>query len=397
MMALSAQLLEQLLYEEESPTLDFKRDQYPFEGATDEAKSELLKDILAFTNAWRRSDAYILIGIDEVKGGRSAVVGVTKHLDDAKLQQFVNSKTQRPVHFSYQQARLDNLDIGVLYIPPQERPVYLVKAFGKLKKQTVYVRRSSSTDIASPDEIARMGQAITAHSGSLPLLELQFFDPNKVAPLGESIEVETVNLDIPEDNKIPDYGVMRFHMGLGKYHTMPSFDKNRNYYRDFAIYLKKTRETSRVEFYVYNAGNVLAQDVRVELVIHDPESSLIFLDSSDMPDEPSPSSLMARVPHPVINQDVNVQHSSDNYVITANLGKVQPKASAHTTCGLFVGSRQPAKIDIAARLFADNLPAPRECILKLILKPRSESLSVEKLLDMIDRKTPNNSIDSDKE
>jgi len=36
-------LFEQLLYEEESATLDFKRDQYPFAKATDEDKSELLK------------------------------------------------------------------------------------------------------------------------------------------------------------------------------------------------------------------------------------------------------------------------------------------------------------------------------------------------------------------
>ena len=53
-------LFEALLFEEESETLDFKRDQYRFDNATDEEKSELLKDILAFANAWRRADAYIL-------------------------------------------------------------------------------------------------------------------------------------------------------------------------------------------------------------------------------------------------------------------------------------------------------------------------------------------------
>ena len=53
--------LEQLLFEEESPTLDFKRDQYPFSKATDEEKSELLKDILGFANCFRRTEAFILI------------------------------------------------------------------------------------------------------------------------------------------------------------------------------------------------------------------------------------------------------------------------------------------------------------------------------------------------
>lgn len=95
-------LLEQLLYEEESSYLDFKRDQYPFVGATNEEKSELLKDILAFANTFRRETAYILIGVEEIRDGKSNLVGITDHLDDANLQQFVNKKTQRPIDFSYE-------------------------------------------------------------------------------------------------------------------------------------------------------------------------------------------------------------------------------------------------------------------------------------------------------
>lgn len=151
------QLVEQLLNEDESEALDFKRDQYPFDTATDEQKSELLKDILAFANSWKRSEAYILIGVDDVKGGRSKPVGVISHLDDAKLQQFVNSKTQRRTTFSYRAFPFEGIQIGVVHIPVQDRPIFLTKNYGKLKKDIVYVRRGSSTDEANPDEIARMG------------------------------------------------------------------------------------------------------------------------------------------------------------------------------------------------------------------------------------------------
>jgi hypothetical protein len=41
--------MEQLLHEGESSSLDHKRDQYPFVGATDDDKSELLKDILSLS------------------------------------------------------------------------------------------------------------------------------------------------------------------------------------------------------------------------------------------------------------------------------------------------------------------------------------------------------------
>ena len=61
-MPLDEKLLENLLHQGEGNTLDYKSQQYPFEKATVAEKSELLKDILAFANSWRRTDAYILIG-----------------------------------------------------------------------------------------------------------------------------------------------------------------------------------------------------------------------------------------------------------------------------------------------------------------------------------------------
>lgn len=154
---MDAALMEALLNEAESTALDFKRDQYPFESASDEQKGELLKDILAFANSWRRTDAFILIGVDEVNGGRSIVVGISASMDDAKIQQFVNSKTNRPIVFSYETFLFEGAKVGLIRIPLQDRPIYLKKDFGKLNKDVVYIRRGSSTDTASPDEIAKMG------------------------------------------------------------------------------------------------------------------------------------------------------------------------------------------------------------------------------------------------
>jgi hypothetical protein len=166
-------LFESLLHEEESSSLDFKRDQYPFVGASDDDKSELLKDILAFGNSWRRSTAYILIGVEEVKGGRSVVHGVSQHLADNDLQQFVNSKTNRTVSFSYAAFPFEGKQVGIITVPQQERPVFLNKDFGRLKKQAVYVRQSSSTAPASPDDIARMGAASATDAWAQKELEQQ--------------------------------------------------------------------------------------------------------------------------------------------------------------------------------------------------------------------------------
>ncbi len=151
--------LESLLHLDESVTLDFKCEQYRFARATEEDKSELVKDILGFANAYRRSAAYILIGVKEVRGGRSRINGVQTHLDDHSLQQFMKSLTNQPVRFHYETMTIEGKQIGIIQIDQQTRPLYLKKGYGKLAKEKVYVRRGSSTDPTKPatlEEIAQM-------------------------------------------------------------------------------------------------------------------------------------------------------------------------------------------------------------------------------------------------
>ena len=143
--------LENLLRESECTYLDFKRDPYPFVGATDQAKSELLKDILAIANADKQGDGYILIGVEEVRGSRSRVHGVKVHLSDNDLQQFVSTKLNRPLTFSYQVVPCDGVTIGVIHIPAQDRFFYLKSDYGNLQANIVYYRLGSSTAKATPD------------------------------------------------------------------------------------------------------------------------------------------------------------------------------------------------------------------------------------------------------
>lgn len=150
----------ELLYEEESATLDFKEEQYSFINESNpHKKGELLKDILAFANAWRQSDAYILIGVREIKGAKSEVLGITEDIDDASLQQFVNQKLNRAIVFEYKTRTLDERKVAYIKIPVQKRPFFTKKDYGGVRKNIVYLRRGSSTDEANPDEISEMGEA----------------------------------------------------------------------------------------------------------------------------------------------------------------------------------------------------------------------------------------------
>ena len=185
-MAFDLHILETLLYQEEGPALDFKEEQYKLSNADIGEKAELLKDILTFANSWRLTTAYILAGVREVKAGRSELIGVKYHLDDANLHQFVNSKTQKPIGFSYLPIRAEGVEIGVIEIPIQERPIYLKARFGQLRENDVWIRDSSSSRIATSDEVAKMG-ADQVLSGTPPLAS-EWTDDRIILSLEKSID-----------------------------------------------------------------------------------------------------------------------------------------------------------------------------------------------------------------
>jgi Putative DNA-binding domain len=276
---LDAIQFEQLLYEEEGPTLDFKRDQYAFVKASDEDKLELLKDILGFVNCWRRSEALIVIGVQEVQGGRSIVHGVSEHLQDHTLQQFVNNLTNRSVQFCHRAFEFEGKQIGIIQIEQQQRPVYLKKDYGKLQKEKVYIRRGSSTDPSKPariEEIALMGSA----NHPIPqyaTLEVEFADVRREAPLGKRIEWSAELCVMPGPQDISNVRQRRSqidHPLLGTIcrPSLNTFESghdrpNDRFYHEFAEYQFVRRLFREVRPVVKNTGEIPAMDVRIEMAV----------------------------------------------------------------------------------------------------------------------------------
>jgi len=375
-MSINTDIIDRLLYEDEGTTLDFKSDQYPFEHALNDEKSELLKDILAFTNAWRRTDAYILIGVEDVKGGKSIVIGVSKHLDDANLQQFVNSKTQQPIHFSYHSLRFEEEEIGIIHIPLQERPRYLKKKFGKLEKEKIYIRRGSATVIAAPDEIAKMGAAGNFTSEAIPLLDVEFYNSDSHEPLGKSVKIETINLIIP--SSLPDY---KPDYQYGGY--LSDLGVNRDYYREYAKFIQKRSRLKELNFCVSNSGSVVANDVRLMAEIKDEQKNFFLMNKSDMPKEPSrnPSLLDYTIMSPGFtpSSEIEVQEISVGWRIEGHIIKVQPRAKSITEGGFFIGASESTELPLQITVYADNLPTPKTVELSIQINTEEKEFDLNRL------------------
>jgi hypothetical protein len=377
---MNTDFIEELLNEDESTSLDFKREQYPFVGASAEEKSELLKDILAFGNAWRRTDAYILIGVEEVKGGRSKVVGIVDHLDEASLQQFVNGKTNRPIDFSYHALLFEGKQLGIIQIPLQERPFFLERKYGKLSANVVYIRRGSSTDCANPDEIAKMGARAVA-SRRVPFIHLEFAEVESRIRLGRNPVLESKVLVFPDTSQIPT-------VERGGLFTSVVEMANPDYYREFAEYLLLTELLNPIGFVLENAGTTTALNVRVEIV-KPKEEGLLILDSSGYPIQPNYSMIPAvsrvgGLRNTLIAEDVTTVAETDRgWEISAKISSIQPKAEAWSEA-FYVGSVQPCSIELEASIYADNLPEPLKVPLTLSFTTCRRTITVEEFKSIAD-------------
>jgi hypothetical protein len=375
--------LAHLLYEGEGNTLDFKSEQYRFSGATDDEKSELLKDIVAFANAWRNSDAYILIGVKEVKGGRGEIIGISEHLEDAHIQQFVNQKTQRPIEFSYKPSQIDGFTIGIIHIPVQHaRPFYLKKDFGFLKQSQVYIRRSSSTDVANPDEIATMGKVVGTDREK-PILEVFLVSGDHDEILEKIAERKIFNTTIPSPNEFPDYGIeKRTDNGLISLQSVAATTVNRNYYRDHAAYLQAYARVRGFKIGIKNVGAVPARDVKVVIGLNNDGGTSIVHEERDLPPLPiKQTSIFDRGSFGSTHKepDVTVKTAPTGWSVTCHLGKIQSGDMVSTYDHLYLGASTPKVIELNAQVFSDDLSGPKVETLKVCYEVEDRVFSITDL------------------
>ncbi len=362
-------LFERLLFEEESSTLDFKKVQYRFTRESDDEKSELLKDVLGFANAWRRSEACILIGVEEIRGGRSKVVGIaeTDHLDDHSLQQFVNNLTNRPVRFHYEAFGFEGKQIGVIRIDQQARPIYLKRPYGKLDKDKVYIRRGTSTDPTKPaslEEVSLMGQTVGPQSAEL-VVEFAYADRDD--SLGSEISWDAEFCQMPPIDQIPDLTAPKQqHPFLGLAALEDPMNRiNADYYRELADYEFVRRLFRPVRVLVKNVGQVVASNVQCELQV------LVGVGVDvryDLPHAPKQRSSLALAGiKPALRRvagEVTINKNDDRYRIEIDCGDLQPGRPVWSEI-FYVGKGDTGEVKLSGTIYAANLPQPKDCALAI--------------------------------
>lgn len=377
--------LEQLRYKGESADLDFKQAQYPFAGATDHQKSELLKDILAMANAYRAEPGYILIGFKDQTPHPAEVVGISSsdHIDDAALQQFVRSKVDPLLEFQYEERLFDGKHVAIITVPKQARPFAPNKDYGKLKKNVVYVRRGSSTDEASMSEMSKMALA-DAGSSKTALVDLQI-DTEENSPLPAHL-----TLSFLEFGDLPDYEEDNWiDIGSGFKTRMPSLHSvNRNYYRDGADYHAAMNRMVLVRLSLANRSDFPLGEVKLELSCPNFQGKAVrMLRSDDLPEEPESEMVhIGRRFQSVVDQlrqRVTVDERASELVCHVFLGTLRPGETGRAETDVALLPSGSGDYVLRVRILANEIATPIVKEHAITIKGEVRHMGLEDLMPLL--------------
>lgn len=389
---MDSEQLRVLIRQGESASLDFKARQYAFTGADDDDKSELLKDVLAFANSWRTETAHILIGVED-SNGTPRLVGIPlhDHIDDAKLQQFINSKTNRNVDLSYRVVDIDGVSVGVISIPLQSRPTYATRPCGRVKVGQVYYRRGSSTTLADPDDIHQMGRDDQrALQDAEPALEVSLADIDGSRVLGSSIDVQQAVFVLPDAERLPDFGEEGHESrsvapALAAIRGVLSWTRNNprpDYWRDLGEYVSVISRLARFGLAIHNRGSVAARDVRLELAVDG--AAAVVWEPDQLPKRPrpytnSPLDIMAPSLPMSFAEMPRVSKQGSRWVMTFERELIRPGEVAFGDQPLFLGVKNTSVVEIVGRLYASNVRAPHAVELSIDVTVEKKPLGMDDL------------------
>jgi hypothetical protein len=340
--------IEILLTEGESRTLDFKREQYKIvsaQGATDVTKGEFIKDVMSFANERsRRTAAHILIG---VQASPREVVGLDRSLDDATLQEIVNSKTNAPVAFHYEELDLDGKTIGVLQIPvEQRRPIFMKQDYGKLRKNEAHERHGSRTRVLDPVELVTWGRDEANASRPSTVANVTISTPK-----GQQSESVSVVPIVTGGRIVISSDALTF---LEERNIKPMNDEHRH-----ALAL-----LCPVRFHVTNAGGLTLKRPRLALKAAKASSAALFGSPPRDPRFWKNSEALTNDGSGLV-----VRTAADAWKVEVSFEDTAPK-EALASSAIWVGAALPCVLKLEGQLFLDDAQ-PVEVLLEISIRPHT--------------------------
>jgi hypothetical protein len=187
-----------------------------------------------------------------------------------------------------------------------------------------------------------------------PILEMNFANLSVREKLGTTVVLKSNVIEIPPLQEIPPYGPEpRVLYGIPL--DVNDSYRNRNYYRDLAIYVRDRSLQCPIGAAVTNVSPIVAEEVLVTLELNI-APDFVVLDENDTPVKPSKWIGSFRPANK--DQRVHVGRYGDNYEVRCQMGTVQPRTTQWSQEPFYIGARNPMTVSARIQMAANNLPTP---------------------------------------
>lgn len=259
-------------------------------------------------------------------------------------------------------------------------PFFLIKDYGKLKNNSVYLRRGSSTVIAKPDEIAEMGHQESKESIS-PNLILEFCRPEEETNIGGELNLTAELISLGNNNSIPDFEGDEDYLktkGCEQLNIMKS--PNHDYYKKLVYYYFFQKIKNEIFFSLQNTSSILATSVMIYIDIEKMDK-VSFDEHHNLPklidkySELYDLSINSNFPNMVPLNNITIKEASTKWRITIDVGNIYPNDTCFITNGIVLLSGVSHKTELKCTIVGDNIPQPIKT--KLMIECNTSKITMD--------------------
>ncbi|MCD6594063.1 ATP-binding protein [bacterium] len=377
-------IIDNAINNDESTTLDFKRELYH-----SDKHHKLIKDVLSMANSFSNDDKFIICGVQENRGGKNNILGInpTNAPDIATYQQLIFNNIEPSIDLLFEILECEGRDIAVFIIKSknQDKPYCMKKDHTGLKKGEIWIRKGTQQNLATREDIERMysekkrafdTSKITAWFKGTNRDEKLILIAPKPYKLPSQIAEEKIKsilekrerkrLETEADKRAQQYNLQRLTHPFGyvPYEQQTDLELRENlenvrrtyseddYWEVFGVH------GVQIQVILKNNENQYLEDVLIEMEI---PMDGTFLVADKKPEEPEHDRFrfLKNFSFPSSYPNVETERIKDKVVISNSIGNIRHGIENEAFKEPFIISlfpfAEPHKIECAFRIHAKNL------------------------------------------
>lgn len=378
-------------FEEESPTLDFKKEEY-----RKGQYGSLIKDVMAMANATTSETKRIIIGIKHKPGEDKDFVGIDTISDQSVFENIIHENIEPTINFKYYSYIFKGVKLGILEIfENNDRPYMMKKKYSEKHLQgDMWIRKGSRQSRIVRADLDNIYNKINKNFIFNNKIKLGFGEnldttisipknsikPNLLPSTRRKKEVErliskldeyckttpeksnlfpTISPEFIYSNKSIRIGYNEFGLPIYKNKSQLERELNsvsKNYLKDDQYYIYE-KNSYKFNCQIYNGGSEFLEDVKIELIF----DSTIFTIADKIHEKPT--SIFNR-PAVHIDNYPHVYKKENFYIVEVEHPAIRHKDLTNVfddDLRMIVRKQTTAKsVKIKYKINAKNLPTPIE-------------------------------------